>query len=78
MKIFFLLQSYWYKKILNQKSLEKRLIYIIHYVFYEPFLHIAFKIIFLSYMYGQILGYILTVITNYLRSSEETVIAPVH
>ena len=48
------------------------------YVFYEPFLHVAFKIIFLSYMYGQILGYILTVITNYLRSSEETVIAPAH
>ena len=48
------------------------------YVFYEPFLHVAFKIIFLSCMYGQILGYILTVITNYLRSSEETVIAPVH
>ena len=48
------------------------------YVFYEPFLHVAFKIIFLSYMYGQILGYILTVITNYLRSSEESDIAPVH
>jgi len=47
-------------------------------VFYEPFLHDAFKYIFLSYMYGQILGYILTVITNYLRSSEESDIAPVH
>ena len=47
-------------------------------VFYEPFLHDAFKYIFLSYMYGQILGYILTVITNYLRSSEEIVNAPIH
>ena len=42
------------------------------YVFYEPFLHVAFKIIFLSYMYGQILGYFLTVITNYIRSTEES------
>ena len=47
-------------------------------VFYEPFLHDAFKYIFLSYMYGQILGYILTVITNYLKSSEEIVNAPLH
>ena len=33
-------------------------------IFFEPSLHITFKYIFLAYLYGNLLGYLLTVISN--------------
>ena len=47
-------------------------------VFFEPSLHTTFKYVFMAYLYGQILGYILTVISNHIRSMEESAIGPVH
>ena len=41
-------------------------------IFFEPSLHITFQYIFLAYLYGNLLGYLLTVITNYIRSEEES------
>ena len=41
-------------------------------IFFEPSLHITFQYIFLAYLYGNLLGYLLTVISNYLRSVEES------
>ena len=35
-------------------------------------LHITFQYIFLAYLYGNLLGYLLTVISNYIRSEEES------
>ena len=40
--------------------------------FFEPSLHITFQYIFLAYLYGNLLGYLLTVISNYIRSEEES------
>ena len=44
-------------------------------IFFEPSLHITFQDIFLAYLYGNLLGYLLTVISNYIRSEEESAIA---
>ena len=41
-------------------------------IFFEPSLHITFQYIFLAYLYGNLLGYLLTVISNYIRSEEES------
>ena len=41
-------------------------------IFFEPSLHITFQYIFLAYFYGNLLGYLLTVISNYIRSEEES------
>ena len=41
-------------------------------IFFEPSLHITFQYIFLAYLYGNLLGYLLTVILNYIRSEEES------
>ena len=41
-------------------------------IFFEPSLHITFKYIFVAYLYGNLLGYLLTVISNYIRSEEES------
>ena len=41
-------------------------------IFFEPSLHITFQYIFLAYLYGNLLGYLVTVISNYIRSEEES------
>ena len=40
-------------------------------IFFEPSLHMTFRIIFLAYLYGQLLGFTLTTLSNYMKCREE-------
>ena len=40
-------------------------------IFFEPSLHMIFRIIFLAYLYGQLLGFTLTTLSNYMKCREE-------
>ena len=43
-------------------------------IFFEPPLHITFCIIFLAYIYGQLRGFTLITLTNYIRRREEALL----
>ena len=43
-------------------------------IFFEPSLHMTFRIIFLAYLYGQLLGFTLTTLSNYMKCREETLL----
>ena len=43
-------------------------------IFFEPSLHMTFRIIFLAYLYGQLLGFTLTTISNYMKCREEALL----
>ena len=43
-------------------------------IFFEPSLHMTFRIIFLAYLYGQLLGFTLTTLSNYMKCREEALL----
>ena len=43
-------------------------------IFFEPSLHMTFRIIFLAYLYGQLLGFTLTTLSNYMKCKEEALL----
>ncbi len=43
-------------------------------IFFEPSLHMTFRIIFLTYLYGQLLGFTLTTLSNYTKCREEALL----
>ena len=43
-------------------------------IFFEPSLHMTFHIIFLAYLYGQLLGFTLTTLSNYMKCREEALL----
>ena len=43
-------------------------------IFFEPSLHMTFCIIFLAYLYGQLLGFTLTTLSNYMKCREEALL----
>ena len=40
-------------------------------IFFEPSLHMTFRIIFLAYLYGQLLGFTLTTLSNSLNAGKK-------
>ena len=43
-------------------------------IFFEPSLHMTFRIIFLAYLYGQLLSFTLTTLSNYMKCREEALL----
>ena len=43
-------------------------------IFFEPSLHMTFRIIFLAYLYGLLIGFTLTTHSNYMKSREEALL----
>ena len=43
-------------------------------IFFELSLRMTFRIIFLAYLYGQLLGFTLTTLSNYMKCSEEALL----
>ena len=43
-------------------------------IFFEPSLHMTFRIIFLAHLYGQFLGFTLTTLSNYMKCREEALL----
>ena len=43
-------------------------------IFFEPSLHMTFRIIFLAYLYWQLLGFTLTTLSNYMKCREEALL----
>jgi len=43
-------------------------------IFFEPSLQITFHIIFLAYLYGQLLDFTLRTLSNYMKCSEEALL----
>jgi len=42
--------------------------------FFEPSLHMTSRIIFLAYLYGQLIGFTLTTHSNYMKCREEALL----
>ena len=43
-------------------------------IFFKPSLHMTSRIIFLAYFYGQLLGFTLTTLSNYMKCREEALL----
>ena len=43
-------------------------------IFFKPSLHMSFRIIFLAYLYGQLLDFTLTTLSNYMKCREEALL----